>query len=501
MVPSVVEPNETQNTTELDGPTLVRAQTDVESLRHELERLAKLRSRLGFKTEQFPGLTSLAGGNQGLDGVTGLIETRSALLDERERHAAEVLFADSDERWRANLRERMSQAARIVGVGSYNTFRDRSVTGRSQYDELLARLAASLLDSRDSGGRPRDKSNQDEDPGGAPRGLSVRVLNWLLVSVFIGLAAVGTLALSVVANGSDDSERRAGDEEQSDTLPGDTASAEPQTGTDLGLVHVEGCDIPLAGAMNPTATPAGLGELMLDAFEGTGGRASVGCPGHSVEQWGHLWLQEFAGTDTVPTGWVVANPNGEVALWAEASLISSYRHTAGGDLQALGGLPVSAQEIQGRPALQLSNGGAIVAHHPGGPAFWIPAEGVEAWMAWGGPNGELGMPMTDVNYIDGRPHQDYERGALRQALDGDVEVTIAGQVAVDEHLDALERRHTGILRTFDGTAWWVDAQGLRHWIPDGGVWNCLGGDEIVLALEIPGWVIGPFEPGDTMSCP
>lgn len=71
---------------------------------------------------------------------------------------------------------------------------------------------------------------------------------------------------------------------------------------------------------------------------------------------------------------------------------------------------------------------------------------------------------------------------------------------VEAYLDRLGPPTERLVRTFDSTAWWIGADGVRRWIPDGETWVCVGGAEVQYEDETPGWVIGSFPVGPPMSC-
>ena len=74
---------------------------------------------------------------------------------------------------------------------------------------------------------------------------------------------------------------------------------------------------------------------------------------------------------------------------------------------------------------------------------------------------------------------------------------------VSDPTSALPTEINGhILRQADGTAWYVDDKGVRHWIPDGTTWNCVGGDAIVAAnaRALPGYAVSALRVGTAARC-
>lgn len=285
------------------------------------------------------------------------------------------------------------------------------------------------------------------------------------------------------------------------TTDGAESADTPQRTLDaLESVPVEGCDVPLGGSMNPVGLPDGLEALIAEAFADSGGVDALGCPARTVELWDRLWYQEFAGA-ALPPGRILADPVGSVALWIDDIMYFHYERSGGGNLQTLGGLPVAADYESPHPLLLLSGGGAMVAHYLGGPAHWVPVEGVEVWNELGGAEGALGLPMADVDFFDGRPGQEWSGGYGELGDDGTVTMDLVDAAVISEGIAALPRRTEGILRLYDDTAYWIDDQGRRRWIPDGETWACLGGADALIEPRTPGWVVGAFPPGPNASCP
>ncbi len=362
-------------------------------------------------------------------------------------------------------------------------------------------------------GAVQDSSGSDGDREAVAgrAGASRRLLIGLAIAV--GVAA---LAWAIVAGNDDDGSTEPGDAGGAssvaegtdvDATDDDTeATATPDDATPgrtldvLESEPVDGCDIPLGGSMNPVALPVGLEALVGDAFADTGGVAALGCPLRTVEVWDQLWYQEFAGAG-LPPGRILADPVGGVAIWIDETMFFHYERSGGGGLQTLGGLPVATDYDDDHPRLLLSGGGAIVAHYLGGPAHWVPVEGIEAWEQLGGADGRLGLPMADVNFFDGRPGQEWSGGYGERRDDGTVAVDLVDQADIDAAVADLPRRRNGILRLYDETAYWIDDQGRRRWIPDGQTWECLGGADALIELETRGWVVGAFPPGPNAVCP
>jgi hypothetical protein len=138
--------------------------------------------------------------------------------------------------------------------------------------------------------------------------------------------------------------------------------------------------------------------------------------------------------------------------------------------------------------------------------YWIPDKALDLWYAHRGPSGDLGVPTTNpYPETDGLLHLDFEHGYMTAPL-ADIGALPAGAVrAVVVNGDGGQLGdpppRERIVRQVQGMAWWVDRRGRRHWIPDGGVWACLGGDAAVARDNLPGWVVGTLPLGAPAACP
>ncbi|MFN3216909.1 MAG: hypothetical protein ACE367_10470 [Acidimicrobiales bacterium] len=531
---------------EIDGP--------LAALCEELRVLARARSPLAVTPGSLPALEALAETGLGagdLDAVHALVVQATKTLPRREAAAVVLLFADDDDRWQRNLTERMTLAGAELGF-RYDTFRRRSGSDRpdSHYDVLLALLAEAIFEAAiagpadatavgspmvdveppaDSGDGSRDAaapaasdasndrvaSPSPTEPGIAPAEArrSGRVLVGLAAALLAVVAAVAAIAVFAsngdevaepvpaggAAMGSDES-AIAGADGAPATMPEDEPEAPDRTLDVLESVPVEGCDVPLGGSMNPVALPDGLEALVAGTYAVAGGFDALGCPLRTVELWDQLWYQEFAGGE-LPVGRILADPVGDVAVWIDEAMFFHYERSGGGNLQTLGGLPVGTDYDSPHPLLLLSGGGAMVAHYLGGPAHWVPVEGIAVWNELGGADGALGLPMADVNFFDGRPGQEWSGGYGELGDDGTISLDLVDADEIAAAVAALPRRSEGILRLYDDTAYWIDDQGRRRWIPDGETWACLGGADALIEPETPGWVVGAFPAGPNATCP
>lgn len=485
-----------------------------DALRLEIQELARAQIRPRFESLSAPLLDNILekGACQGrLDLLDKAILT---IPEDATRQTAQILFGSSDDRWEMALGARRKLAGRTIGFNP-ETFRRKGPDGFSDYDRLAEAVASALFELA----RPTTTAGEVEGEERTERVAVSEALDretgwtgarWIAGAV-VGVLVIAGLTLLFFSRGSgsnSDADTTGPEAEASSSddqvleETSETALEEPEPTASfpqprLVAPPVEGCDIPVAAALNPAAIATKVVKAMIAAFDSAGGAPRLGCPRHTAEEFSGVWLQQLVGGDGVPEGSLVATERG--AFWAEQGVVEGYRWVLGGTLPEIAGVPTAYSVVAGHPMLQLERGGVIVGHDGGGPAFWVPTEGQEAW---GGPDGELGLPMTDVNYIGGILTQEYERGTLRLVADDEVERTLASDSEVASVMAAISTDRPGIAGTFDGTAWWITDDGDRRWIPSGDVWFCLGGEDVVIANDLPGWAIAMrYELGEKMECP
>jgi uncharacterized protein with LGFP repeats len=139
--------------------------------------------------------------------------------------------------------------------------------------------------------------------------------------------------------------------------------------------------------------------------------------------------------------------------------------------------------------------------------FWLPAQGVELWESTGGRSGRLGFPAANLRVVGDGAVVEFAHGSMSVPA-ADVAAALAGEPIsitidyVEDPADPLPSpMPTGaIIRQWNGTSWWIDADNLRHWIADGGTWRCLGGEDVVVADELPGWAVWTFPLAEPARC-
>ncbi|MCP4223684.1 MAG: hypothetical protein GY773_10110 [Actinomycetia bacterium] len=188
----------------------------------------------------------------------------------------------------------------------------------------------------------------------------------------------------------------------------------------------------------------------------------------------------------------------------EQALFEGY-HRVGGDdgaqAQTLAGLPVTVELNSQHPRVLLDDGSVVVAEYLGAPGRWVPRPAVVIWDELGGAEGDLGVPMANVNFRDGRLLQAFAGGFIEQ-LDGD---SVRAQLADTEDAamaaEELVSAGPGLVRLYDETAYYVTDSGERQWVPTAEVWFCLGGEDALLAPDrVDGWVVARLPTAGNAEC-
>jgi hypothetical protein len=215
-----------------------------------------------------------------------------------------------------------------------------------------------------------------------------------------------------------------------------------------------------------------------------------------------------------PDGVVVLPPSGK-GVRLNDTMWASYREIAGKtspqNAAIFGGYPVAVEQPTDPDAvvIRLDAGGLVIGRRADTQMFWLPTHVLDLWEAHGGLTGELGFPTTNPYFVGGQLHLDFEHGYMQAEMRDFASLLLGAEVDTAVVLDGTEAaaplRDTEIgehiVRQTSGSAWWVDADGARHWIPDGGTWQCLGGEDAVALDHLPGWAVATLPLADPATCP
>jgi hypothetical protein len=242
-------------------------------------------------------------------------------------------------------------------------------------------------------------------------------------------------------------------------------------------------------------------------------RAPAGCGTGAAGVFGEAAFQplRWHAADGDHSGIVVVSPLATVVLtpaqWA------SYREIAGRSQPenaiTFGGYPLGFRRppaVAGT-AIELSMGGLLIGARADTQAFWMPRPVLALWEEHGGAKGDLGLPMTNPYVAADGLRQDFERGYLRLPPEVNVPLTSIGPEDLELHLEPNPRSllpaidlRGGIVRQPTSSAWWIDHDGVRHWIADGTTYDCMGGEDAVRAENLPGAALASIALGPPATC-
>ena len=514
--------------------------TSAEVIAIELRALARARTPLQAYGTPTPGLDELSGVSGGhadarLEAIQAAIEASVPRLPPRAADAATALFpAEPALRWTA-LKQRGPEAAAAFETTYHAARTAPKAGGRSLLDDVALRLAEALIATADeraaaaespadvvaidlTGHRPdalvlpfpvRERAEPTSSATGAPsttatdtvsggsisaptlppaarvdvgrsrRPGSRKATRLLVVVVTAGVVVTG-LWMTRRATSSDDPTA-------AERTPGPVATGASCAGR--------------AGVAAQTASSVVADERLLSALaDFARGRTDLDCPLGDAEVWGGLSHQAYRAADGRRLQ-LVAGP-GTTSMEMPDAAFSAY-FVAGGQsgnaAQALMGLPTGERRDPEGSVYSFSSGGLVIGARDDGPFFYLLKPAADEWNATGGWSGQLGAPTSLVWPWQGTVRQDFERGYLSITPTGSLERTSVP--AGSSTLGTIERLEGHIVRQGDGTAWWIDSGGQRHWIADGPTWDCLGGQAAVAEDDVAGYSIDAVPDGPPASCP
>jgi hypothetical protein len=295
-------------------------------------------------------------------------------------------------------------------------------------------------------------------------------VRWLAVALGLLTVGIGAVVLLVTT-------RSEGDPPARDASGGNGCTAAGEL------------DAELAALPDAPKVAASIREAMEDVDRPTA------CGAGPAERWEQLAVQTFDESPSDDSVVAVTRLDDLSTVVMSAAMYGQYRRLGSADgsvAQDVGGQPVDlARNDDGSVELTLSEGVLMVSQTWESPGFWIPAPFVDWYRAHPEVGLPAGNPLPDLT-------QDFVNGRVR------VEEGV-GPVA-DLVEDPGAELRTGppiggrILRQADSTAWWVDDAEVRHWIPDGRVWECLGGEAGRWPADVSGYAVASLALGDHAAC-
>lgn len=443
------------------------APEDENPLARELRVLVGLRSRTAIRDRSFPALEALLPDDTPDDRdvryakVQNLLdEAIGGMRDAGHQRAATALLSSGPQRW-LPLTQRGPEAANAFGLGWDAYRRRRDTTGTSLLQETLDELASTL-----SGDRP---------PLGTVDPPTPRRRTALVAAVAaIGLLAMAAGAAVIVRSRSDD---RA-------VAPGGADVCGHRTRR-IGEVAPGASD----DHVRWSAQFARVAEQL-----GTDGFRCAGL----VESTGGIAVQEVSnGRGSLVSAIVAADSTPSPIVldhWEYVTFRAESLRQANPNRNI--GPPVKRLATgSGMRAVAYANGTTVQeqARHP---AFAVANEINRFWLANGGLTGRLGRPLTNAydnpsvaltqDFVGGRVTIAYQRGSRPR---------IEPYRPADRNLPP--NANGSILSTDQARdSWWVDARGVRHWLPSDLAFYCARDTLGAPVIEnVPSVAIASLKPG------
>ena len=416
------------------------------------------------------------------------------------QEAARWLVGSGPLRWEA-LKSRQHEAAKVFDVKTDAFRRKRAGERPSRETEVLNELARTITANRAAdrgadGAVDSDKADGDEvdgdetDPvpagerpsasGGTSTLLPARWPKRLItatgVVVALGLALIGWWVAG------------------RDMLT--------EVGQPLVVSFVDGCQFEV-GDWEGGDDEHGFGDTIRAHFDISGGEDEYGCALTPVETLPNspLAYQEFGEAGETPRRAILGFEDGR-SMTLPFAAWGSYRQIggkAGDQAYEIAGEPVGLRITGSITYVELATDVQLVAETTEAPYFFVMPLVTAAWEARGGIDGELGRPTSNPHVRHGNWRQEFESGWLE--MDGSLEEI--SWHAVEEPRQELPPDEViagRIVGQLDGTAWLVTEDLQRMWIPDGLVWECLGGSAEAVDTSTPGHAIAQLPYAGLATC-
>lgn len=464
------------------------------ALAEELRRVAGTRSPKALRDAHLPTLQRYLAypddPDRKLDALRNELEASvGAIADPQFRAAAKELFGFGEHRW-TPLRARGERASASFGCSFDAYRRARRSTGTSLLDETVEQLADAIRQrDRTLEGVGRPATEPGPTNGHPMPAVAVPVDRHRRVAILSGvLALVAIVALLSVAL------THRPDPPTNDAATGPVTSPTP---TAKVRTTTAKCRYPIGTTDDPSLS-AFRKAFATQIVQLTPPGDIRPCGAAPVSTWQALTIQPLS-IDGKASGALVAIDPDHLLLMTEAEFTSYHQIGGknGNQAQSVAGLPRRRRTTKsGRAWLIVTDHGALVSEGIDQPGFYVGGPAWTRWEASGEDSGEMGIPTSNpLNNAVGY-YQDYAKGRLTLSYSGTL-----GFRPVPDPAAGLPSKYRGqILRHDDGTTWYVDLSGARHWIPDGETWVCMHDRGARELGGVPGYATATLPLGPPASC-
>jgi hypothetical protein len=298
-----------------------------------------------------------------------------------------------------------------------------------------------------------------------------------------------------------------------DPFADDPATDDTTAATDAGGGPVAPPDARTAAACaEPAPGAPGASTRLIAAVTRL---APEACAAGPAEIYSAAEVQPLADGEGDPDGVVIVSPEGaEVRL--TVTMWTSYRgllpRADPENIAARAGYPISVEHRTNPDAvvIELDQAGFLMGRREDTQMFWLPREVLNLWEEHGGMTGDLGFPTSNP-YLDGAAGEirlDFEHGYMSSPASptgglaqpvGEITAVVLTPEQAAAALSGVDVRGA-ILRQAGETAWSIDGDGVRHWVPDVGTYRCLGGPQEEVAAGLAGWAVATLPLGEPATC-
>lgn len=522
-----------------DGETTPAPSSEV--VAEELRALLGIRSRSSIRDRHLPALLSLIDPDDAgqrdrryLALVRLIDEGIGRIADVNHREAARALLGSGEGRWRT-VAQRGAEAAARFDCG-WDAYRRRRTSGTSQLDDTLGALAERLLlgDLPNSSPATPERSAAPDPPAAdhelagtdappapvasfsrespgpasppatepvtvvigdpAREGAGVRTVlpvapsrtsprRWgrLVLVTLVGIGAVTAVAALAIRS----KDRPAGEDRVTTTAPPATCA---------GLTRQVG-DVP-PGASEELRAWAGRFREAARSID-----PPPTCAGYVVNKWDMVFQPVSNGLSNGRGLGAIVGVEGDGGKTQVVVLTHSQFFALRSAVEQYGpgylGRLVRRADTKDFLVAEFTNG-KVISESIDGVTFSVVGPTWRFWEEKGGLSGEMGAPVSGA-------YDDARRGRVQEFTNGDVVVSYRdGSITwhpVDDPASALpETPREYVLVQRDGTAWMVDGDSVRHWIPSEADFVCATGLGFTLVDEVPGWALATLPDGPYFTC-
>lgn len=245
--------------------------------------------------------------------------------------------------------------------------------------------------------------------------------------------------------------------------------------------------------------------------------------GHGLEPWRDLVIQRLVTEGRADGALVTAADGSSIVMRVSEIEWATYRfrHSEGPVGPNLVGYPVGRMSWGGLEIVQTTAGGLVFAHSE---AMGVPLLGGawDLWVANGGPTGHMGTPtgrpesamgpIGSDTWVAGMPstgaRQEFSTGwVFLPGVLSDVEAVAQPAERYEWH-DASEAwpvpvepfDYRGHVMQISGISFYVDMEGIRHWIRTGSDWSCATWDLKAVEYRVRGVELARYPLGVEFVC-